>query len=195
MAFTTGWTIKARVVSKSPIAHYTAKKTGGDGRRQVLIMKDASATIRVTAFMETVERVTNTASVGVVYFFSRGNVKLANTAFADGVCHPCEIIASPESRLVSAGTCLDVPGIVYQFSDIASLVHLAENTFVDVLAAATFIGDIQRFVSRDKPCVTRIVTLKDSTGSVSLTLWNECALDFDVEAHQGQVLAIQGSVK
>jgi len=93
----TGWTIKARVTSKSTIREWSNIK--GEGSFFTIELLDSSkTTIRGTFFREAVDEFFPRVEVGNIYTFSGGRVKIANKKY-NSCKSNCEIIFDLNSMI------------------------------------------------------------------------------------------------
>lgn len=75
------WTIKARVIQKSDIKHYSNQR--GEGKLFSVTLMDESAEIKATGFNTVVDELYDKFEEGKVYEISRGKVQIAKRKYSN----------------------------------------------------------------------------------------------------------------
>ncbi|WVQ80670.1 hypothetical protein IAT38_002775 [Cryptococcus sp. DSM 104549] len=183
------WTIKARVVQKSDIRHYSNQR--GDGKLFNVTFMDESGEIRATGFNDVVDNLYNLLDVGKVYFISKARINIAKKQF-NTVNNEYEIMFENQTEVEP---CEDdtVPQVKYAFKGIGDLGECQKDDICDVIGVVKEVGDIGSITSKasQKPFSKRDIQLVDQSGqSVRLTLWGKNAETF--QADDEPVIAFKG---
>ena len=120
------WTIKARVIQKSPIKTWSNSRS--EGRLFSMSLVDASGEIRATAFKEECDKNYENIEVGKVYYISNGSLKPANVLY--NTCNNDYEMTFEKSTVITP--CMDeteasVPTIRFNFQEIGSLKPTMKN--------------------------------------------------------------------
>ncbi|CAF1219523.1 unnamed protein product [Rotaria sordida] len=182
------WKIRARCIAKSPIrplpvCHFD--------------FVDASGEIRLTAFRDECNRFHPMIEIDKIYDILGVRVKTADKRF-NNLRHNYELTLTPGSivRLVDDTTInTNIPDIHYEFIPLRDISKYSSESFIDVIGIVDTCSGIIPFTNRtsNKDSVRREVTLLDEDTSISITLWDEQANDFDEElAENKTVVAFRG---
>lgn len=183
------WTIKARVINRSDIKHWSNQK--GEGKLFSVTLMDESGEIRATGFNEAVDNFYELLSEGKVFYISRARVNIAKKQFSN-VNNEYELTLDNNTEV---SPCDDdaVPQIKYKFTPIDQLGNHEKDEILDVLAVVKDVGELGSINSKatQKPFSKRDITLVDQTQhSVRLTLWGKQAESFNGEGQP--VIAFKG---
>jgi len=174
------WTIKARVVNRSEIKHWSNQR--GEGKLFSVTLMDDSGEIRATGFNEAVDNFYDKLQEGKAFYISRARVNIAKKQFSN-VNNEYEIMFENHTEIEP---CLDedVPQVKYSFVSIADLAKLEKDAVCDVLAVVKEVHELGSINSKatQKPFSKRDIVLVDtSMQSVRMTLWGKQAEQFKSE--------------
>ncbi|WVO12544.1 hypothetical protein L204_100144 [Cryptococcus depauperatus] len=183
------WTIKARVIQKSEIKHYSNQR--GDGKLFSVTFMDETGEIRATGFNDAVDNFYNLLEVGKVFFVSRARINIAKKQFSN-VNNEYEIMFENQTDIEP---CTDesVPQVKYNFKSINELNELQKDEITDVIGVVREVGELGSVTSKatQKPFAKRDIQLVDQSGqAVRLTLWGKQAETF--HADDQPVIAFKG---
>jgi ssDNA-binding replication factor A large subunit len=165
----TRWTIRAKVSQKSGIRKF--KNANTDGRLFSMTLRDEEGgEIRCTGFTTEVERFYEIIEEGKTYEISGGTLKTANQKF--NTCkNPYELTLSGVTKIEASKQMVKTK-LVYDFVTIESLAVVAIDETVDLCAVAVSVGSLHKLMTKRKITVEkRMVTLRDATGEIDLTIW------------------------
>ncbi|KAF2356245.1 Replication factor-A protein 1 N-terminal [Trinorchestia longiramus] len=160
------WTIKARVLSKSPV--YPYKNAQGPGERFFMELHDGSGQISAIAFNEHCKKFYPVFQLNRVYFISNSLVHFINEQYSRG-SNKYEIKFCSRTKVVR---CLDecaVPPFKFDFVPIGEL-HANELDEVDVLGVCSRVFEVSSVTVRrtGEQIVKRdVILMDDSDESVS----------------------------
>lgn len=172
------WTIKARVIQKSPIKHWSNQR--GEGKLFNVTLMDDSGEIRATGFNEAVDNFYELLQEGKVFYIGRARVNLAKKQF-NNVQNDYEIMFERESEVTPCNDQEAVPQLKFKFVPLSEIGNTEKDQMVDVIGIIKDVGEVSSITSKatQKPFAKRELTLVDSTGwSVRLTLWGKQAESF-----------------
>ncbi|PCH37707.1 replication factor-a protein, partial [Wolfiporia cocos MD-104 SS10] len=182
------WTIKARVLQKSDVRHWSNQR--GEGKLFSVTLMDESGEIKGTAFNNAVDELYDRIQEGKVYFISKARVNLAKKKFSN-IQNEYELSLDRNTEIEE---CLDanVPTVKFNFVEIGKLGELAKDSICDVIGIVRQASALQDFTSKfSKQSKKRELTLVDRSGfSVQITLWGKTAETF--EASDQPVVAFKG---
>ena len=120
------WTVKARIIQKSPIKRWNNAR--GEGRLFSMSLVDESGEIRATAFKEECDQNYEKIEVGKVYYISNGSLKIANELY--NACDNNYEMTLEKSTVITP--CNDeseasVPTFRFNFQEIGSLKPTMKN--------------------------------------------------------------------
>ncbi|VVC40621.1 Nucleic acid-binding, OB-fold,Replication factor-A protein 1, N-terminal,Replication factor A, C- [Cinara cedri] len=187
------WTIRARVVCKTPIRTWSNQR--GDGKLFSMDLVDESSEIRATAFNNECDKFFDMIEVNKVYFITRGAIKTANKKFTN-LDNDYELTFSSETQIFPCHDFDDsqMPAMKFNFTQLSQVKDMDVDSIVDIIGVCQNAGDVTNLVSKTtrKELQKRDVTLVDqSLSSVTATLWGTQATDFDGSLQP--VIAIKGS--
>eukprot|EP00039_Didymoeca_costata_P007560 m.101215 g.101215 ORF g.101215 m.101215 type:complete len:689 (+) comp13736_c2_seq1:56-2122(+) len=189
--YTTRWTIRARVTNKREKTYSNAR---GDGKLFSVDLLDDSGEIRATAFNDTADRLNPAMEIGKVYMIRGGRVKVANRKFSH-LNNQYEITFGEDTHVQEVEDLSGVPTVKYDYVDFAQLESMnKENTYVDVLAVVTTVGDIGSILTKkdQKQVSKREIELMDKSRiTVRCTLWGNDAENFNDTP--GSVISIKAA--
>eukprot|EP00927_Polykrikos_kofoidii_P066551 TRINITY_DN62132_c0_g1_i1.p1 TRINITY_DN62132_c0_g1~~TRINITY_DN62132_c0_g1_i1.p1 ORF type:complete len:823 (+),score=140.14 TRINITY_DN62132_c0_g1_i1:62-2470(+) len=168
------WKIKARVVAKEGIRHFTNARGEGQLFKIDLIDKDGGE-VSATFFGRAVDKHFEVVRPGQIYYFSRGSVKTANKRFDRGDV----VITFDEGSLVEpAGEDRGIPGVAYSFKPITEILASDVGTIVDVkgvVADAREVFTITVKSTQRERAKRELILWDESGGFVELTIWGDQA--------------------
>jgi replication factor A1 len=176
------WRIKARVVQKSDIRHYSNQR--GEGRFFSVTLMDDSGEIKGTAWNAVVDDLFEKLQENRVYFFSKARVNLAKKKFST-VSNDYELSLDRGTEIEEVSSLIqslkyelrgtqcndaDVPVIRYNFVNLSGLPELQKEAvcgmllafyqlfathlwMVDVIAIVKEIGDVAEITTRNNKTV------------------------------------------
>ena len=120
------WTIKARVIQKSPIKTWINSR--GEGRLFSMSLVDETGEIRATAFNNECDENYEKIEVGKVFYISNGSLKPANELY--NACNNDYEMTLEKSTVITP--CMDeteasVPNFRFNFQEIGSLKPTMKN--------------------------------------------------------------------
>ncbi|KAL7423241.1 Replication factor A protein 1 [Cryptotrichosporon argae] len=183
------WTIKARVVNRSDIKHWSNQR--GEGKLFSVTLMDETGEIRATGFNEAVDNFYELLQEGKVFFISRARINIAKKQF-NNVNNEYEIAFENNTEIEP---CDDesVPQIKYAFKRIDELADVEKDAITDVIGVVKEVHELGSVTSKatNKPFAKRDIMLVDQSGqSVRLTLWGKNAETF--AANDEPVIAFKG---
>ncbi|XP_050420313.1 replication protein A 70 kDa DNA-binding subunit [Adelges cooleyi] len=187
------WTIRARVMSKSAIRTWTNQR--GDGKLFSMDLVDEQGEIRATAFNNECDKFYDMVEVNKVYFITRGVVKTANKKYTN-LNNDYELTLSGETQIYPCHDFDDsqMPAMKFNFVPLNLVKDYDVDSMVDIVGVCQHSTDMVNLVSKTtkKELKKRDITLVDqSLSSVTVTLWDNLAEDFDGSLQP--VIAIKGS--
>ncbi|XP_039276249.1 replication protein A 70 kDa DNA-binding subunit-like [Nilaparvata lugens] len=175
------WVIKARVLSKSAVKTWSNAR--GEGKLFSMDLADESGEIRVTAFRDQVDKFYDMIEVNKVYLISRCQLKQANKKFTS-LKNDYEMTCTSETRIEPCTEdCGDIPKMKFNFTSLVALQEAPLENSVDVIGVCKRVGDLATVIQRttNKELKKRDIELVDnSLSSISVTLWNNDAENFEV---------------
>ncbi|CAK9440426.1 uncharacterized protein LODBEIA_P45260 [Lodderomyces beijingensis] len=184
------WTIKARVSYKGDLRTWSNAK--GEGKVSSINFLDESDEIKASAFNETAERAHNLLEEGKVYYISKAKVSAARKKF-NNLSHPYELQLDKDTEITECFDESDVPKLSFNFVKLDQIQNLEQNAIVDVMGALKIVNPSFQITAKStgKAFDRRDITIVDETGfAIDVGLWNNTALDFNVE--EGTVIAFKG---
>ncbi|KAJ3214341.1 Replication factor A protein 1 [Dinochytrium kinnereticum] len=186
------WTIRARVVTKSDIRHFTNAR--GEGKLFSVTFADESGEIRATGFNEAVTAMYDLLNEGSVYYVSKAPIKVARKQYSGGIDNEYEMTleASTEVRMCDDPTL--APKIRINRVMLSDLYNHEKDANIDVVGVVREVHDLNSLVSKttQKPLQKRdVIIVDESKFSVRLTLWGRQAETFSATDYP--VIAIKGA--
>eukprot|EP00538_Stauroneis_constricta_P011346 CAMPEP_0119557696 /NCGR_PEP_ID=MMETSP1352-20130426/9280_1 /TAXON_ID=265584 /ORGANISM="Stauroneis constricta, Strain CCMP1120" /LENGTH=643 /DNA_ID=CAMNT_0007604835 /DNA_START=186 /DNA_END=2117 /DNA_ORIENTATION=- len=186
------WTIKARVVSKSDVRTWSNAK--GQGSLFSAELLDKSKTdIRCTFFKEAVDKFYNMLTVGSVYTFSGGRLKVANMQY--NTCKSnMEITFDQNAEIHLQNDADDIAAQSFDFVKIEEIEQVDANKTVDVIGVVQEIGQVNNIIAKKsgKEMTKRDVTIADDSGAqIRITLWGRDGATFEENCELHQVVAFR----
>ncbi|XP_063150887.1 replication protein A 70 kDa DNA-binding subunit isoform X2 [Candoia aspera] len=185
------WTIRARVTQKSQIRSWSNSR--GEGRLFSIEMVDESGEIRATAFNDQVDKFFPLLELNKVYYFSKGNLKMANKQFT-AVKNDYEIMFTNETSVIPCEDAQHLPTLQFDFIAIGNLENASKDSLVDVIGICKSYEDAAKITikSSNREVFKRDLHLMDMSGKmVTVTLWGADAEKFD--GSRQPVVAIRGA--
>ncbi|KAH9997570.1 replication factor-a protein [Russula vinacea] len=170
------WRIKARVVQKSDIRHYSNQR--GEGRFFSVTLMDDSGEIKGTAWNAVVDDLFEKLQENRVYFFSKARVNLAKKKFST-VSNDYELSLDRGTEIEECND-TDVPVIRYNFVSLSGLPELQKEAICDVIAIVKEIGDVAEITTRNNKTTQKrdLIVVDNTEFSVRFTLWGKQAEQF-----------------
>lgn len=183
------WTIKARVSYKGDIKTWHNQR--GDGKLLNVNFLDTSGEIRATAFNEMATKFNEILQEGKVYFVSKARLQPAKPQFTN-LSHPYELSMDRETVIEECYDESNVPKTHFSFIKLDTIQNQEVNSTVDVLGIIQTVNPHFELTSRaGKKFDRRDIAIVDDSGySISVGLWNQQALDFNLP--EGSVVAFKG---
>jgi len=181
------WKIRARCFAKSQIRPHPVCDFD---------FVDASGEIRVVAFGNECTRFHPMIEINKIYDIMGVRVKTADKRW-NNLRHIYELTLTPGSvvRLVDDSTInSNIPDIRYEFIPLREISKHSNESFIDVIGIVDTCSDIIPFTNRtsNRDSKRREITLIDEDTSISITLWDEQAENFDEDlAENKTVVAFQ----
>lgn len=178
------WVIKARVLSKTAVKTWSNAR--GEGKLFSMDLADESGEIRLTAFRDQVDKFFDMIEVDKVYLISRCQLKQANKKFTS-LKNDYEMTCTSETRIEPCtDDCGDIPKMKFNFTSLVALQEANLENSVDVIGVCKRIGDLATVIQRttNKELKKRDIELVDnSLSSISVTLWNADAENFEINGN------------
>ena len=187
------WTVKARVVSKSDIRTWSNAK--GEGSLFSFEILDSSGMdIRATCFKEAVDKWYNFLSVGKVYTFSGGRLKVANQQYNTCKSQFEVTFDHQSSEIHLVDDIGDISGAGLDITQIQDIERVEQGKHVDLLAVIQEIGEVQNLLSKKsgKEIQKSDITVVDQSGAqIRVTLWGNSAVTAQNDLQVGKVAGIR----
>ena len=183
------WTIKARVSYKGDIKTWHNQR--GEGKLLNVNFLDTSGEIRATAFNDQATKFNELLQEGKVYYVSKARLQPAKPQFTN-LSHPYELSLDRETVIEECFDEGNVPKTHFNFVKLNSIENQEANSTVDVVGVIKQVNPHFELTSRAGKKFDRrdIIIVDDTNYSVSIGLWNQQALDFNLP--EGSVVAIKG---
>ncbi|KAI5776609.1 hypothetical protein EDC01DRAFT_625059 [Geopyxis carbonaria] len=183
------WTIKARVVFKSDIKHWTNKS--GEGKLFTVTFLDETGEIRATGFNAECDAFYEVLQENQVYYVSQCRVNIAKKQYSN-INNDYELMFQSSTNIQP---CEDssVPQIKLNIVKLADLEQVEPGAMVDVLAVVKEVGELGSITSNatQKTHDKLEITLVDSSDAwVRCTIWGNQAKTWEVPADN--VIAFKG---
>lgn len=145
--YQTGWTIKARVMNKSDIRHYSNAR--GEGKLFNVDLTDADGEIRGTGFNRECDRLYDRFEQNKVYYIQGGYLKGAKKEYSN-LSHDYEISFGADTivQLCQSDTS-DIPGIRFAFMPIREVAELEKDKIVDVIGVCKTANEAETIRSKN----------------------------------------------
>lgn len=183
------WTIKARVSYKGDIKTWHNQR--GEGKLLNVNFLDTSGEIRATAFNDNATAFNEILQEGKVYYVSKARLQPAKPQFTN-LSHPYELNLDRETVIEESFDENNVPKTHFNFIKLDNIQSQENNSNVDVLGIIQTVNPHFELTSRaGKKFDRRDIQIVDDSGfAISVGLWNQQALDFNLP--EGSVVAIKG---
>ncbi|KAH9966521.1 replication factor-A protein 1 [Russula dissimulans] len=170
------WRIKARVVQKSDIRHYSNQR--GEGRFFHVTLMDDSGEIKGTAWNAMVDELFEKLQETRVYFVSKARVNLAKKKFST-VSNDYELSLDRGTEIEECQDA-DFPDIRYNFVNLLGLRDLQKEAVCDVIVIVKEVGDLAEIMTRNNKMTQKrdLVVVDQTKYSTRLTLWGKQAEQF-----------------
>lgn len=183
------WTIKARVSYKGELKTWHNQR--GEGKLFNVNFLDTSGEIRATAFNDNAVKFNEILQEGKVYYVSKARLQPAKPQFTN-LSHPYELAMDKDTIIEECSDETNVPRTHFDFIKLHTIENQEANSTVDVLGIIQTVNPHFELTSKTGKKFDRrdITIVDDSNYSVSVGLWNQLALDFNLP--EGSVVAIKG---
>lgn len=183
------WTIKARVSYKGDIKTWHNQK--GEGKLFNVNFLDTSGEIRATAFNEMATKFNEILQEGRVYYISKARLQPAKPQFTN-LTHPYELSMDRDTVVEECFDESNVPKTHFSFTKLNAIPNQEANSTVDVLGIIQTVNPQFELTSRaGKKFDRRDIDIVDDSGySITVGLWNQQAVDFNLA--EGSVVAFKG---
>ncbi|QLG73300.1 hypothetical protein HG535_0E03840 [Zygotorulaspora mrakii] len=183
------WTIKARVSFKGDIKTWHNQR--GDGKLLNVNFLDTSGEIRATAFNDMADKLNEKLQEGKVYYVSKARLQPAKPQFSN-LSHPYELSMDRETVIEECYDESNVPKTHFNFIKLNAIQNQEVNCSVDVLGIVQTVNPHFELTSKaGKKFDRRDISIIDDSGySISVGLWNQQALEFNLP--EGSVVAFKG---
>jgi len=191
-SYQAGWTIRARVTTKS-----TMRTFGKDKQGKVFsvdLLDDKSGEIRASFFGLAADQFHAKLQQGKCYTFSKGSLRVANRQY-NTVNHRYEIVFEKDSIIEDADD-VGIETLKFNFVNLKSVTSKPLPCTVDLCGVVTSFKPPLAFTSKDgKELVKReIVIADDSAITMQVTLWGERAQQPDSCFADNAVVCLKGIV-
>lgn len=184
------WTIKARVSFKGDIKTWSNQR--GEGKLFNVNFLDTSGEIRATAFNDNAVKFYEILQEGKVYYVSKARIQPAKPQFSN-LKHPYELQLDRDTSVEECFDEVDVPKMNFSFVKLSAIENQEPNSNIDVLGVIKTVNPHFEMTSKaGKKFDRRDITIVDDSGySISIGLWNQQAIDFNLP--EGSVVAVKGA--
>ncbi|AET40553.1 replication factor A subunit protein RFA1 Ecym_6168 [Eremothecium cymbalariae DBVPG len=184
------WTIKARVSFKGDIKTWHNQR--GEGKLFNVNFLDTSGEIRATAFNDNAMKYFEILQEGKVYYVSKARIQPSKPQFSN-LKHPYELQLDRDTVVEECFEATDVPKMNFSFVKLDHLSSMEANSSVDVLGIIQTVNPPFEMTAKSgKKFNRRDIVIVDDTGySISVGLWNEQAVDFNLP--EGSVIAVKSA--
>ncbi|GFE53136.1 replication factor A-related protein, putative [Babesia ovis] len=186
--YTTNWTIKARVLDKSPLR--TIK--GDNHIMHVDVVDKHGDSIRIKFWGKSATKWYEVLQKGNVYTFSKGNVELSNKRF-NTTPHNYEITCHQDSIIEAVEDDVDIKmqrdHKLLTLRDIKSMPQVTQAP-VDLLCILNAVQPVTNIVTKTgRELSKRTVSIVDDTGyEMDFVLWGEHAKMDEIEQMEGKAI-------
>lgn len=183
------WTIKARVSYKGDIKTWHNQK--GEGKLFNVNFLDTSGEIRATAFNDMATKFNEILQEGRVYYVSKARLQPAKPQFTN-LTHPYELSMDRDTVVEECFDESNVPKTHFNFTKLSAIENQEANSTVDVVGIIQTVNPQFELTSRaGKKFDRRDIDIVDDSGyAISIGLWNQQAIDFNLP--EGSVVAFKG---
>ncbi|KAG0654987.1 Replication factor A protein 1 [Monosporozyma unispora] len=183
------WTIKARVSYKGDIKTWHNQR--GEGKLFNVNFLDTSGEIRATAFNDYATKFSEILQEGKVYYVSKARLQPAKPQFTN-LSHPYELAMDKDTIIEECSDESNVPKTHFDFMKLNTIENQEANSTVDVIGIIQTVNPHFELTSKAGKKFDRrdITIVDDSNYSITVGLWNQLALDFNLP--EGSVVAIKG---
>ncbi|CAL9729345.1 replication factor A protein 1 [Monosporozyma unispora] len=183
------WTIKARVSYKGDIKTWHNQR--GEGKLFNVNFLDTSGEIRATAFNDYATKFSEILQEGKVYYVSKARLQPAKPQFTN-LSHPYELAMDKDTIIEECSDESNVPKTHFDFVKLNTIENQEANSTVDVIGIIQTVNPHFELTSKAGKKFDRrdITIVDDSNYSITVGLWNQLALDFNLP--EGSVVAIKG---
>lgn len=187
------WILKARVSEKYPLKSWANKTGSGNILNFELI--DQSGLIRAVAFKDLADKYNDFIQQNEIYQISNGVIRFNKTLYVDASIKN-EILITSDTILENITKNEETfPVKTYKLSSLREIKNKEKNEIVDVAAICWHVGELESvsIASLNKSLIKRDIVLIDDTDSVTLTVWNETAENFNYKSqsvlliHNGRI--------
>ncbi|XP_059068710.1 replication protein A 70 kDa DNA-binding subunit A-like [Cryptomeria japonica] len=175
------WTIKGRVTHKRPIKAYSTTTKNGHVFSFDIVDCEGSE-IRITCFDEIAKLHSNCVDIDSHYLISTGSIKEENARYNKLNSH-LKITLSDASILKRCTNEEQADQQGPPFTHINELFYLTNNTLVDIIGLALYVGDIIPIHIKDgSQTHKRVVKISDlSNSTIDINLWGPTTVQNGLE--------------
>ncbi|KAH8418076.1 hypothetical protein KR222_011455, partial [Zaprionus bogoriensis] len=170
--------IKARVVSK---------KLWANGQGFNICLKDASGEIRATVFSAQFSQFHDLIEIDTVYYFCKFKLQAASKRYYQAK-HDYEINFQVYTEVKPSLDDDSIPRVSLNLVLISKLKHLQKDATVDAIGICKNVGELKP-INNSK---LRELTLDDSSGVVTLTIWGNAAINWSMDQGVSPVVLVRG---
>jgi len=189
------WVIKARVTTKALTRTFQRRGASNDGKLFSVELLDAEGgQIRATFFNEAVDTYENLVQQGQVYYFSGGNLRIADKRY-NSSNHRYEISFDRNCNIEKASDDdAAIGNMRYEFVDLRALQSRDLPCNVDLCGVIQSVQEVAKITSKaGKELIKRDLVIADDTGyTLNISLWGEEAKRNDSDFQNNPVLALKG---
>ncbi|AMD21848.1 HFL008Cp [Eremothecium sinecaudum] len=184
------WTIKARVSYKGDIKTWHNQR--GEGKLFNVNFLDTSGEIRATAFNDNALKYYEILQEGKVYYVSKARIQPSKPQFSN-LKHPYELQLDRDTVVEECFEAADVPKMNFNFVKLKQLATMEANSNVDVLGIVQTVNPAFEMTAKSGKKFNRrdIVIVDETNLSITVGLWNEQAIDFNLP--EGSVIAVKSA--
>ncbi len=176
--YNTGWVIRVRVTSKTPLKTYNTARGSGHVFSFDTVDKSGGE-MRIVAFNAQADKWYEVIERGRVYLISKGAVKPADKRYSllkaeYEVTLTAYSVIKPVDEPVDEQAAGAIPLMRYNFKSLSEVVGMTAGTTIDVIGVVRTVGELESFVARNtgRQMAKRVVTIVDrSLYEARLTLW------------------------
>ncbi|CAE8627923.1 unnamed protein product [Polarella glacialis] len=193
--YTKGWTIRARVTSKSGLRTFQSKNNEGGKVFSVELLDCEGGEIKASLFNNAVDNFGELLQVGKCFTFSRGNLKVANRNYST-LSHRYELTFDRDAAVTEVNDDSNIDTMKLHICDLRSVQAKILPANVDLCGVVVSFKASHAFTSKDgKDLVKReIVLADDSCSSMEVTLWSDRAEKEDKEFEGNPVMVIKSVI-
>jgi len=193
--YSSRWTIKARITSKSDIRRWSNAK--GEGTLFSIDLLDSEGgEIRSTFFKDACEKFYPVLEEGQVYTFSGGTLKIVQNRQYTTIKNQYELTFNVNAAIHPVHDDAGIQRQNFNFVKIDSIPNCEVGATIDLVAIVRFASDVSEITSQrqaGKVLQKRELTLVDDTmNDIRLTIWGDKATNTMYDWNSSPVVAFKG---